>query len=170
MWIHPSWSPIWRLSDSNKYLQFFCLFRSPNKRLIVTESQFINLKVGKQVVWRPFVLTIHIVFFLFCYETEEGSLYTFIKYSPIFIRFQAIWLVRWSPVISSYSSDWLYMGNAGKLDLFSNKYMPVKNNLLYLIKLHLIKQLFLSTSQCISDQLQKYFGEIYFNANTKLIP
>ena len=57
------------------------------------------------------------------------------------IRFQAIWLVRWSPVISSYSSDWLYMENAGKLNLFSNKYLPVKNNSL----LYLIKQLFYST-------------------------
>ena len=36
----------------------------------------------------------------------------FIKYSPMVIRFQAIWLVRWSTVISSYSSDWLYMKNA----------------------------------------------------------
>ena len=71
-----------------------------------------------------------------------------IKYSPMVIRFQAIWLVRWSPIISSYSSDWLYMENAGKLNLFSYKYLPVKNNmLLYLIELCLIKQLFNST-QC----------------------
>ena len=41
--------------------------------------------------------------------------------------------------ISSYSSDWLYMENARKLYLFSNKYLPVKNNLLlYLIKLYSI--------------------------------
>ena len=39
-----------------------------------------------------------------------------------------------------------YMENAGRLNLFSNKYLPVKNNLLlYLIKLYLIKQLFYST-------------------------
>ena len=65
---------------------------------------------------------------------------------------QAIWLFRWSPVISSYSSDWLYMENAGKLNLFSNKYLPLKNNLsLYLLKLYLIKQLFYSTFWILAD-------------------
>ena len=68
------------------------------------------------------------------------------------IWFQAIWLVRWSPVISSYSSDWLYMENAGKLNLFWNKYLPVKNNLLlHLLKLYLIKQLFYSTFWILAD-------------------
>ena len=36
--------------------------------------------------------------------------------------------------------------SAASSDLFSNKYLPVKNNLLlYLIKLYLMKQLFYST-------------------------
>ena len=66
---------------------------------------------------------------------------------------QAIWLVQWSLVIRSYSSDWLYiMENARKLNLFSNKYLPVKNNLLlYLIKLYFIKQLFYSTFWILAD-------------------
>ena len=65
--------------------------------------------------------------------------------------FQAIWLVRWSPVISSYSGDWLYMENAVKLNLFK-KYLPVKINLLsYLIKLYLIKQLLYSTFWILAD-------------------
>ena len=59
-----------------------------------------------------------------------------IKCSSMVIRFQAIWLVQWSLVISSYSSDWLYMENAGKLNLFSNKYLPVKNNLNSLLLLN----------------------------------
>ena len=40
-----------------------------------------------------------------------GCVQEIIKYRRMVIRFQAIWLVRWSPVISSYSSDWLYMEN-----------------------------------------------------------
>ena len=44
-------------------------------------------------------------------------LHIIIKYSPVVIRFQAIWLVRWSPFISSYSSDWLYMENTRRLVL-----------------------------------------------------
>ena len=44
------------------------------------------------------------------------------------------------------------MENAGKLNLFSNKYLPVKNNLLlYLIELYLIKQLFYSTFWILAD-------------------
>ena len=40
----------------------------------------------------------------------------------------------------------IYMEKDGKLNLFSNKYLPVKNNLLlYLIKLYVIKKLFYST-------------------------
>ena len=78
------------------------------------------------------------------------------------IRFQAIWLVRWSPVISPYSSDLLYMENAGKLNLFSYKYLPVKNNLLlYVIKLYLIKQLFYSTFWIIADYNSSSVSVIY---------
>ena len=44
-----------------------------------------------------------------------------IKYSPVVIWFQAIWLVRWSLVISSYSSDWLYMENARKTKILWGK-------------------------------------------------
>ena len=42
--------------------------------------------------------------------------------------------------------------SAASSDLFSNKYLPVKNNLLlYLIKLYLIKQLFYLTFWILAD-------------------
>ena len=52
-----------------------------------------------------------------------------------------------------YSSiDYNYMENTRKLNLFSNKYLPVKNNLLlYLVKLYLIKQLLYSTFWILAD-------------------
>ena len=58
------------------------------------------------------------------------------------------------------------MENAGKLNLFSNKYLPVKNNLLlYLIKLHFIKQLFYSTFWIFADFLQIRAPRCYLSAN-----
>ena len=91
-----------------------------------------------------------------------------LKYSPMVSQFQQIWLVRWSPVISSYSSNWLYMENAGKLNLFSNRYLPVKNNLLlYLIKLYLIKQLFYSTFRILI--ISWLLIRTFYSFNRKLI-
>ena len=67
-----------------------------------------------------------------------SRIYSIIKYSPMVIRFQAIWLVPWSPVISSYSSDWLYMENAGKpkptrITLSSYENRPTKEIIVLLL-------------------------------------
>ena len=99
-------------------------------------------------------------------------IYDIIKYSPMVIRFQAIWLVRWSAVISSYSSDWLYMENAwlwgchvtfdstevifesaasSDTNYYQINICRENNLLLYLIKLYLIKQLFYSTFWILAD-------------------
>ena len=100
-------------TKNSKYLGMYNTGRPSNFRLGLRSPNVERNCSYTSIFNNCICIVLNIIFLLYVCFIEV--LYI-IKYSLMVIRFQAIWLVRWSPVISSYSSDWLYMENAWLVD------------------------------------------------------